>query len=143
MRGKRDARMGRRRVRRRDALPGVLQSSDRSSPLHCLPKPCVVPTHCSDLQLGTLGVNIVGSLAMGLLAGWFAFRGDGGQTLRLFLATGLLGGFTTFSAFSLDATLLWERGQTYGAVFYVVASVLTALLCVSVGLAIMRAALAS
>ncbi len=92
---------------------------------------------------GTLAVNIIGSLAMGLLAGWFTFRGDGGQTLRLFLATGLLGGFTTFSAFSLDATLLWERGQTFGAVFYVVASVLIALLCVSVGLAIMRAVLAS
>ena len=66
---------------------------------------------------GTLFVNVVGSLAMGLLAGWFAFRGEGGQLLRLFLATGILGGFTTFSAFSIDAALLWERGQSAGASF--------------------------
>ena len=51
-----------------------------------------------NLPYGTLSVNIVGSLMMGLIAGWFAFRGDGGQLLRLFLTTGILGGFTTFSA---------------------------------------------
>ena len=48
---------------------------------------------------------------MGLLAGYFAFKGDASQPMRLFLATGVLGGYTTFSAFSLDTALLWERGE--------------------------------
>ncbi len=90
---------------------------------------------------GTLFVNITGSLLMGLIAGWFAFRGEGGQLLRLFLTTGILGGFTTFSAFSLDAALLWERGQTAGAGLYVLGSVATAIIAVFAGLAIMRALL--
>lgn len=90
---------------------------------------------------GTLFVNIAGSLAMGLVAGWFSARGHGGQLLRLFLATGILGGFTTFSAFSLDAALLWERGQTVAAVLYAGGSVLTGILAVFGGLAAMRLAL--
>jgi fluoride exporter len=60
---------------------------------------------------------------MGLLAGSFAVKGDPGQMWRLFLATGVLGGYTTFSTFSLEAALLWERG-TYGlAILYVFGSV--------------------
>ena len=90
---------------------------------------------------GTLCVNIIGSIAMGLLAGWFAFRGEGGQMLRLFLATGILGGFTTFSAFSLDAALLWERGQAAAAGMYVAGSVVSAIVGIFVGLAIMRSVL--
>ena len=87
---------------------------------------------------GTLLVNLIGSLAMGLVAGWFAFRGEGGQMVRLFLTTGVLGGFTTFSAFSLDAALLFERGQTTAAGFYVAGSVAAAILGVFAGIAIMR-----
>ena len=87
---------------------------------------------------GTMFVNVIGSLAMGLLAGWFAFRGEGGQLLRLFLATGVLGGFTTFSAFSLDAALLWERGQASGAFLYVAGSLAAGIIGVFAGLAIMR-----
>ena len=87
---------------------------------------------------GTLFVNIVGSLTMGLLAGWFAFRGEASQFVRLFLATGVLGGFTTFSAFSLDAALLWERGQAAAAGVYVFGSVLLAIIGVFAGIAIMR-----
>ena len=75
---------------------------------------------------------------MGLIAGWFAFRGPSGQSLRLFLTTGILGGYTTFSAFSLDAALLWERGEILGAAFYVSASVALSLLGVFLGLAIIR-----
>jgi CrcB protein len=56
--------------------------------------------------LGILLINVLGSSAMGLVAGWFAFRGHASQDVRLFLTTGILGGFTTFSAFSLDAALL-------------------------------------
>ncbi len=59
----------------------------------------------------TLIVNIVGSLAMGLIAGYFMARGSASQHWRLFLATGILGGFTTFSSFSLDVALLYERGE--------------------------------
>jgi CrcB protein len=71
---------------------------------------------------GTITVNIVGSLIMGLLAGWFPHRVDPGLTWRLFLTTGILGGFTTFSAFSLDAALLFERGQVGLVAFYAFAS---------------------
>ena len=60
----------------------------------------------------TLIENVTGSLVMGLLAGYFAFKGgDASQHWRLFLTTGILGGYTTFSAFSLDAVLLYERGE--------------------------------
>lgn len=87
----------------------------------------------------TLFVNATGCLVMGLLAGWFTFRGEeSGPALRLFLTTGILGGYTTFSAFSLDAALLYERGHPGQAAFYVCASVITALLGVFAGLAIMR-----
>jgi CrcB protein len=90
---------------------------------------------------GTLAANVVGCLLMGLLAGYFAHRyaGGGGQGLRLFLATGLLGGFTTFSAFSLDAVLLWERGAIFGSLAYVSASVVLSIAALLAGLALTRA----
>lgn len=90
------------------------------------------------LPWSTLFINITGSLAMGLIAGWFAFRGEAGQTLRLFLTTGVLGGYTTFSTFSLDAALLWERGQAWHSALYIVASVALSFLGVFAGLALMR-----
>ena len=80
---------------------------------------------------GTLVINVLGCLLMGLIAGFFAFRGHLPQEARLFLATGVLGGFTTFSAFSLDAALLWERGEVGLAALYVGASVLFSLLFAS------------
>jgi fluoride exporter len=93
--------------------------------------------------IATLAVNVVGCFAMGLLAGWFMLKGEtGGQTLRLLLTTGFLGGFTTFSAFSLDAALLWERGSMVGLAAYVGCSVLGSLLAVFAGLALVRSALA-
>jgi CrcB protein len=88
---------------------------------------------------GTLFVNITGSFAMGVIAGWFAFRGEGGgQALRLFLTTGILGGFTTFSTFSLDAALFWERGQLWGTAGYVGGSVAAGVLGLFAGLALVR-----
>lgn len=60
--------------------------------------------------IGTLLINVVGSFVMGLLAGWLALKGNIDQSLRLFLMTGVLGGFTTYSTFSLETALLWERG---------------------------------
>jgi CrcB protein len=91
--------------------------------------------------IGTLAVNVIGGLLMGLLTGWLALRySGGGQGLRLFLATGILGGFTTFSAFSLDAVLLWERGEVIAASVYVILSVALSIAALAVGLFLMRAA---
>jgi CrcB protein len=87
---------------------------------------------------GTFVANITGSLAMGLLAAYFAFRGDASQHWRLFFTTGVLGGYTTFSAFSLDAVLLYERGELALALLYIVASVVLSVGGLFAGLAIMR-----
>ena len=89
---------------------------------------------------GTLTVNIAGSLLMGVLAGWLALKapGDGGHPLRLFLATGVLGGFTTFSAFSLDAIVLWQRGETALATAYIGGSVVLSIAGLLLGLALVR-----
>ncbi|HEX8664416.1 MAG TPA: fluoride efflux transporter CrcB [Beijerinckiaceae bacterium] len=89
---------------------------------------------------GTLAVNVAGSFAMGLLAAWLAFKAGAGwsQGARLFLATGVLGGFTTFSAFSLDAVLLWERGAMLAALGYVAASVVLSIAGLILGLALVR-----
>ena len=86
----------------------------------------------------TLFENVTGSLVMGALAGYFAFAGEASQEFRLFLTTGILGGYTTFSAFSLDAVLLWERGQSAMALLYVLASVAGSLIGLVGGLALVR-----
>ncbi|MCW5697118.1 MAG: fluoride efflux transporter CrcB [Bauldia sp.] len=88
---------------------------------------------------GTLIVNVVGGLAMGIVAAWFMAHGGASQHWRLFLTTGILGGFTTFSAFSLDAVALYERGAIGLAVLYVAASVVGAIAALAIGLAIGRA----
>jgi CrcB protein len=87
---------------------------------------------------GTLVVNVMGSFLMGLVAGYFAFRPGMGQHVRLFLTTGVLGGFTTFSAFSLDTALLVER-HSYGlAAGYAVGSVAASVSALFFGLALFR-----
>jgi CrcB protein len=89
---------------------------------------------------GTMTVNVVGSFAMGLLVAWLALRfSEGGQHMRLFLATGVLGGFTTFSSFSLDAFALWERGAHGAAAAYVFISVVAGLAALGAGLMLGRA----
>lgn len=94
----------------------------------------------SSFPVGILAINVIGSTAMGLVAGYFAFAGEAPSGLRLFLGTGILGGFTTFSAFSLDTALLIERGQTPAAVLYVALSVALSILGLFAGLWAMRAA---
>ena len=89
---------------------------------------------------GTLIVNVVGSFAMGLLAGYFAFRPGVDQHVRLFLTTGILGGFTTFSAFSLDAALLIERHSYGAAAGYMAGSVAASVAALFFGLAMFRSA---
>ena len=88
----------------------------------------------SGFPIGTLSVNIVGSVVMGVLTGWFALKGVPGDGLRLFLTSGFLGGFTTFSAFSLDAVALYQQGQAASAAIYIAASVGLALTGLVVGL---------
>jgi len=87
---------------------------------------------------GTLMINITGSFIMGVVAAYFAFKGDASQHWRLFLTTGILGGYTTFSAFSLDAALLYERGEIGLALFYVLGSVVLSILGLFAGLALVR-----
>jgi CrcB protein len=98
-----------------------------------------VPLFGYGFPFGTLIVNVLGSFLIGFLAGWFAFRPEIGQHMRLFLTTGLLGGFTTFSAFSLDVALLIER-HSYGlAAGYVAGSVGLSLAGLFLGLSLFRA----
>ena len=88
--------------------------------------------------LATLVVNVLGSFAMGILFITLATR----TSLSPLLMTGVLGGFTTFSAFSLDVLKLWESGQTLQAMLYVLASVILSLIAVALGAALARGAFA-
>lgn len=92
----------------------------------------------ADFPYGVLGVNILGSFLMGLLAGSAmpALTPEG----RAFLGVGMLGGFTTFSAFSLDVVTLMQRGETVPAFIYMVASVTLSVLALAVGMSLMRSA---
>jgi CrcB protein len=89
----------------------------------------------------TFIINVTGSILMGLIAGYFTYRGGGAgsQHIRLFLTTGILGGYTTFSTFSLDAALLWERGEMGQTAAYVIGSVLLGVLGLFAGLWVVRA----
>jgi fluoride exporter len=86
----------------------------------------------------TFIINITGSTVMGLIAGYLAFKGDAAQSWRLFLMTGILGGYTTFSAYSLDSAVLYERGEIGLAALYVIGSVVLSILGLFAGLALIR-----
>lgn len=87
---------------------------------------------------GTMAINITGSLAMGIFIELLARRFNASNELRLFVATGILGGFTTFSAFSLDFAVLWERGPIAPAVAYALVSVVGSILALFLGLWLVR-----
>ena len=87
---------------------------------------------------GTFIINITGSTVMGLIAGYLAFKGEASQPWRLFVMTGILGGYTTFSAFSLDTALLYERGELGLAAAYVLGSVVLSIAGLFAGLALVR-----
>ena len=88
---------------------------------------------------GTMFINVTGSLVMGLIAEYFALKSNLPRTWLLFLTTGILAGYTTFSAFSLETALLYERGEIWAAGLYVLGSVVLAITGLFVGLAIVRA----
>ena len=92
----------------------------------------------SGFPYGTMSANILGSFAMGILVAWLAAKGAGSETARLFIGVGLLGGFTTFSSFSLDAmNLLRDKGMT-PFLSYVLISVVVSLLAIAAGLWLAR-----
>lgn len=88
---------------------------------------------------GTLIVNILGGLAMGLLVGWLAARASGGEAIRYFVGVGMLGGFTTFSAFSLETVLMLQRNEYWTALLYILASVIFSIAALFAGLQMTRA----
>jgi CrcB protein len=87
---------------------------------------------------GTLIVNVLGSFAMGMVIHYYALRGEATQPWRLFLATGVLGGFTTFSTYSLDVALLWGRGEGILAGLYAIGSVVASIAALYGGMSVMR-----
>ncbi|MFM2301905.1 MAG: hypothetical protein RLZZ84_1641 [Pseudomonadota bacterium] len=97
------------------------------------------PIAASNFPIATLTVNAVGSFAMGLLAGWLARYGHGGESWRLLLGVGVLGGFTTFSAFSLELVNFIERGALANATLYAVLSLAAGVTGLFLGLLTMRA----
>lgn len=97
-------------------------------------------TRASAFPVATLSVNVVGSVAMGLLVGWLARFGGQSEATRLLLAVGLLGGFTTFSSFSLEVVLLFQRGEPGLAAFYAATSLAAGLFGLWLGLLLMRSA---
>ncbi len=92
----------------------------------------------SNFPWGTMAINIAGSFAMGVFVELLARRFSASNELRLFVATGILGGFTTFSAFSLDFAVVWERGAAGQALFYAAGSVIISLLALFAGLWLVR-----
>lgn len=87
---------------------------------------------------GTLFVNVTGSFMMGALTALFAHIGNPSQELRAFLTIGVLGGFTTFSSFSLDAASLYERGQLSAAFIYIFLSLALSLTGIFAGMFLVR-----
>jgi fluoride exporter len=98
------------------------------------------PAAANAFPWATLAINVAGCLAMGLLIGWFARQGTANESLRLLVGVGILGGFTTFSAFGLELMVLLQRGAIIPAAAYATGSVLAGLGAVFAGAAIIRSA---
>ncbi len=88
--------------------------------------------------LGIVAINILGSFLMGVFTGVFALGNDPSQTLKAFLIVGVLGGFTTFSAFSLDSVMLWQRGEFALSLLYVLSTVVFSIGALVLGLWLVR-----
>ncbi len=96
----------------------------------------------ADFPWGIFVANILGSFLMGCFISWFALGADLSQTMRAFLTVGMLGAFTTFSTFSMDAALLIERGALLQAGLYVSGSVILAIGGLFAGMALVRMVMA-
>jgi fluoride exporter len=101
-----------------------------------------IPARAEGWPWATFMINVSGSLAIGALAGWLATRGEQGEPMRLLLGVGVLGGFTTFSAYSLETLRLIERGDMTGAAAYSLGSVIAGLAAVAIGVAIAKRVIA-
>ncbi|HOZ28502.1 MAG TPA: fluoride efflux transporter CrcB [Hyphomonadaceae bacterium] len=97
-----------------------------------------VPARVDAWPWATFGINVFGSLLIGVLAGWLSSRGEAGEPWRLFLGVGVLGGFTTFSAYSLETMRMIERNDWVGASTYSIGSVIAGLAAVAIGLAMAK-----
>jgi CrcB protein len=97
-----------------------------------------IPAREGGWPWATFAINVAGSLLIGLLAGWLSTRGEAGEPWRLFLGVGVLGGFTTFSAYSLETMRMVERNDWLGASTYSLGSVIAGLAAVAIGLIIAR-----
>ncbi len=97
-----------------------------------------MPVRADAWPVATFGINVFGSLLIGVLAGWLSSRGDAGEPWRLFLGVGVLGGFTTFSAYSLETMRMIERNDWVGASTYSIGSVIAGLIAVAIGLAMAK-----
>lgn len=98
----------------------------------------VLRTFGSDFPVATLVINVLGSFMMGAIVGYLAFTGEISEHWRLFLTTGVLGGFTTFSTFALESVFLFERGQSAQAWIYVMASIGLGVAALYGGVSLMR-----
>lgn len=97
-----------------------------------------MPARADAWPWATFVINVSGSLLIGVLAGWLSTRGDTGEQWRLFLGVGVLGGFTTFSAYSLETMRMIERSDWLGASTYSIGSVLAGLAAVAIGMMIAK-----
>jgi CrcB protein len=97
-----------------------------------------IPARGEAWPLATFLINVSGSLAIGILAGWLSTRGEAGEQWRLFLGVGVLGGFTTFSAYSLETLRMIERNDWLGASTYSIGSVLAGLVAVAIGMGLAK-----
>lgn len=92
-----------------------------------------LPAKPGEWPWATFSINVAGSLLIGVLAGWLSTRGDAGEPWRLFIGVGVLGGFTTFSAYSLETLRMIERGEWPLALAYALGSVAAGLAAVAIG----------
>lgn len=93
-----------------------------------------MPARADAWPVATFLINVTGSFLIGLLAGWVATKGEDGEPWRLFLGVGVLGGFTTFSAYSLETMRMIERSDWLGAASYAIGSVIAGLVAVTIGM---------